>query len=205
MIRLLYVLIGYAFGCIQTAYIIGKIAKGIDLRNYGSGNLGATNALRVMGKKLGILTFVIDVSKAVAAFMIVKYALHAGDIGGLYAGVGVVLGHNFPFYLKFKGGKGIAVTGGIMLCFYPIAALCIIAGAVIIIFISKYVSLGSIIAMLAMAILAVIKYYNNPEVLILLLFLSALAIYKHKSNIKRLIKGTESKINSKKKAEEIKK
>jgi glycerol-3-phosphate acyltransferase PlsY len=196
MIRLLYIFIGYLFGCIQTAYIIGKVAKGIDLRNYGSGNLGATNAIRVMGKKLGLITFIVDVLKAVAAYLIVKYALNAGDVGGLYAGVGVVLGHNFPFFLKFKGGKGVAVTGGIMLCFHPLVALCIIVGAILLMFITKYVSLGSIIGLFVMGVLGVIFYWNDLEILLLLVFLAALGIYKHKTNIKRLIQGKENKIGT---------
>jgi len=200
MIRLLYILIGYALGCIQTAYIIGKI-RGVDLRTKGSGNLGATNALRVMGAKLGLITFGTDILKAVIAFIVMKYLLNGGDLGGLYGGLGVVLGHNFPFYLKFKGGKGIAVTAGVMLVLNPLITLIIIAAMVGLIIITKYVSLGSIIGMLSMAVFGVFKYHNDVEMMILILVLATLAIYMHRSNIKRLLTGTENKLNLKKKQE----
>lgn len=194
MIKILLVLIGYLIGCIQTAYIVGKLAKGVDLREHGSGNLGTTNALRVMGKKLGLITFIGDFGKAILAFMLVKYLFDSGDLGGLYAGFGAVLGHNYPFYLKFKGGKGIAVTGGVMMCVNPIATLIIIAGLVVIVLITKYVSLGSIIAMLAMAIWGIVQYNSNIEMMLLIIALAVIAIIKHRANIKRLLNGTESKI-----------
>ncbi len=197
LLRIICLVIGYVLGCIQTSYIIGRI-KGIDLRNYGSGNLGATNALRVMGKKLGLITFACDILKAVAAFMIAKYALSQGDLGGLYAGFGVVVGHNWPFYLKFRGGKGIAVTFGLMLCIEPWISLIVLIIAIAVIALTKYVSLGSILAMLSMALIAVVKYYSEPEMMILLLLISLIAIVKHRSNIKRLLAGTENKLGAKK-------
>lgn len=202
MIVIVYILIGYLFGCIQTGYIISKFYKGIDLRQHGSGNLGTTNAIRVMGKKLGLLTFIGDFSKAIIAFMLVKYLLEAGDVGGLYAGIGSVLGHNFPFYLNFKGGKGIAVTGGVMLCVNPIATIIIIAGMLLIILVTRYVSLASITAMLAMSVWAGFMFRNDIEMMLLTFFLAALAIFMHRSNIKRLINGTENKFGTKKKVED---
>lgn len=195
MFRIICVLLGYAFGCFQTAYIVGKAIKGIDIREHGSGNLGTTNAFRVLGKKLGFITFLGDVLKAVAAFLIAKLVFSEdGQIAGLYAGLGVVLGHNWPFYLKFKGGKGIAVTSGIMLCINPLVTVIITTVMFIIIFVTKYVSLGSIIGMLSMIIFAIIAYRNNTEMLILIIVIGAIAIYKHKANIKRLISGHENKI-----------
>ncbi|MFR5071242.1 MAG: glycerol-3-phosphate acyltransferase [Bianqueaceae bacterium] len=115
MERILCIIIGYALGCIQTAYIIGKLYKKIDIRDYGSGNAGATNAMRVLGMRIGVLTLAVDALKAILAVVVTalifgydnKYLL-------LYAGIGVVLGHNYPFYMKFKGGKGVAATLGIV-------------------------------------------------------------------------------------------
>lgn len=197
MIRIVYVLIGYLLGCIQTAYIIGRI-KGVDLRKQGSGNLGTTNALRVMGAKLGLITFACDILKAVIAVAIARWLMDGGGIGGLYGGIGAVLGHNFPFFLKFKGGKGIAVTAGVMLMFNPIATLIILVPSISLIVWTKYVSLGSIFAMLAMAVLAVVKYHNDLETMLLLLFLASLAIFMHRANIKRLLTGKENKLRIKK-------
>ena len=119
MIRLICVAIGYVFGLFQTSYIYGKM-HGIDIRTQGSGNAGTTNALRVLGKKAGAITFLGDALKCVAAVLLVQALFGAshGDIRPLlaiYAGAGVVLGHNFPFYLGFKGGKGIAASAGMML------------------------------------------------------------------------------------------
>ena len=118
MIRLICVAIGYVFGLFQTSYIYGKM-HGIDIRTQGSGNAGTTNALRVLGKKAGAITFLGDALKCVAAVLLVQALFGAshGDIRpllALYAGAGVILGHNFPFYLGFKGGKGIAASAGMM-------------------------------------------------------------------------------------------
>ena len=127
--------IGYLFGCIQSGYIYGR-CHGIDIRDYGSGNAGTTNVLRTLGKKAGYITYAGDAIKGVAAIMLVRYVIFA-DSGidmsllTMYTGFGVVLGHNYPFYLKFKGGKGIAVTSGVMFAFdWRFAALALIVFAV---------------------------------------------------------------------------
>ena len=116
--RLICLVIGYAFGLFQTGYIYGKL-HGIDIRKEGSGNAGTTNALRVLGKKAGIITYIGDMVKAVLAAMVVRLIFgqsHADIIMVLvlYSGIGVILGHNFPFYLGFKGGKGIAASSGVI-------------------------------------------------------------------------------------------
>ena len=116
MERVICLLIGYVFGLFQTGYIVGKI-KHIDIRKQGSGNAGSTNAVRVMGWKAGAMTFAGDVLKCVLAVLLVRYLYRDTDMTlllGMYAGFGATLGHNFPFYLKFKGGKGIAVLAGLV-------------------------------------------------------------------------------------------
>ena len=105
MFRLICLCIGYCIGCIETAYVVGRIWQ-VDLRQHGSGNLGTTNALRVLGKKAGALVFIGDIMKSVIAFVICR-AIFGSNLAGVYGSVGAVLGHNYPFYLKFKGGKGI--------------------------------------------------------------------------------------------------
>ncbi|MGN1230828.1 MAG: glycerol-3-phosphate acyltransferase, partial [Anaerotignum sp.] len=112
MFRLICLCIGYCIGCIETAYVVGRLWR-VDLRQHGSGNLGTTNALRVLGKKAGALVFIGDILKSVIAFLICRaiFKDHA-TIAGLFGSVGAVLGHNYPFYLHFKGGKGIAVMIG---------------------------------------------------------------------------------------------
>ena len=116
--RLLCVVIGYIFGLFQTAFIYGKL-NGIDIREHGSGNSGTTNALRVLGKKAGIITYIGDCLKAIIAGILIRFIFKGSPdmefIYVLYAGLGVVLGHNFPFYMNFKGGKGVAATSGVVI------------------------------------------------------------------------------------------
>lgn len=105
MFRLICLCIGYCIGCIETAYVVGRIWQ-VDLRQHGSGNLGTTNALRVLGKKAGALVFIGDIMKSVIAFVICR-AIFGSNLAGVYGSVGAVLGHNYPFYLNFKGGKAL--------------------------------------------------------------------------------------------------
>ena len=150
--RLICLVIGYAFGLFQTGYIYGKL-HGIDIRKEGSGNAGTTNALRVLGKKAGIITYIGDMVKAVLAAMVVRLIFgqsHADIIMVLvlYSGFGVILGHNFPFYLGFKGGKGIAASSGVIVAlgYWPLILLGFCTFMIVTI-ISRYVSLGSLVMM----------------------------------------------------------
>ena len=151
MVRVACLLIGYVCGLFQTAYIYGRI-NGIDIREHGSGNSGTTNALRVLGKKAGLIVFAGDILKILAAGFLVTVLFNQGDFFGdraalykLYAGLGAVLGHNFPFYLNFKGGKGIAVTSGLILMMdWRITILCLIAFALTV-GLTRYVLLGSLV------------------------------------------------------------
>lgn len=214
--RILCLVFGYAFGLFQTAYIIGKIHH-IDIREYGSGNSGATNALRVLGKKAGAMVFVGDCMKCVIACLIVRVVFNhlAPDMMLLlviYTALGVVLGHVFPFYMGFKGGKGISAIGGAVISLLDLRIIlaCLLV-FVIIVAITRYVSLGSIILMIQMWTMYLIFVLRDPETLyhlgqsyvvesiIVLGSLAVLAIYKHKANIVRLIHGEESKLGQKKK------
>ncbi len=211
MERVVCILIGYLFGLLQTGYLYGKI-HGIDIREYGSGNAGTTNALRVLGKKAGIITYLGDALKAVFAGIVVelifrKSAPEMMPLLVLYSGMGVVLGHNYPFYLHFKGGKGIAAISGMALAYDWKLALCMMVLFILVVVVTRYVSLGSILMMLFFLGFLVVKgqlgYYQMEqaylnEVYMVGGLLTILTIEKHRANIGRLLKGTESKLGEKK-------
>lgn len=193
-------ILGYVFGCFSTSYVIGKANK-IDIRNYGSGNAGTTNAMRTLGMKAGLLTFLGDALKAIIPLLIIRYVADL-DVASiqlllLYTGIGVVLGHNFPFWLNFKGGKGIAATGGIMLIIDWRLGLIAFFLFLIITLITKYVSVGSLVLSLLFPIWMLLFYPGNVHMLIISMIYTVLAFYKHRANIVRLIHGTENKIGQK--------
>lgn len=218
--RILCLAGGYLCGLLQTSYIYGRL-NGIDIREYGSGNAGTTNALRVLGKKAGLVVFLGDVFKAIIAAVIVRLimkGIYPNEVYMFiaYAGFGVVLGHNFPFYLKFKGGKGIAATAGVVLGFLdPVIILTCLVVFTIAVAITRYVSLGSILMVTTFAtmytIFAVSGKYSFDlnvaaskecmlESVIVVIVMALMAIYRHKANIKRLINHEENKLGSKKEA-----
>lgn len=210
VLRLAALAIGYLFGTFQTGYIYGKL-KGIDIRNFGSGNTGATNSLRTFGWKGGVVTFVGDCLKAILAIVVVKMLFGESFEGNvrileLYAGMGAVLGHNFPFYLKFKGGKGIACTLAVAFAVCPGTVPVCLTVFFLCLALSRYVSLGSILMVLLFMIqVFVFNFYGvlgmtGNEVIefnILAFIFCAMAIIRHRANIVRLINGTENKIGQK--------
>lgn len=189
----LTIILSYLLGCFSSAYFLGKTTKNIDIRQYGSGNAGATNAMRVLGKKMGILTFGLDILKGIIAVLIGKYLL--GFDGKLLAGVFVVLGHNFPVFLNFKGGKGVATSLGVlMLINWKIGLVCLLVGVIVII-ITKYVSLGSILASITAPIAMIILIDNiDRNLYFTIWFLGLLSVIRHRTNIIRLIKGEENRL-----------
>lgn len=211
MERIICLVIGYVFGLLQTGYLVGKMNH-IDIRQEGSGNAGSTNALRVMGWKAGAMTFAGDVVKCVAAVLIVRLVIYRdleyAPLLGMYAGLGATLGHNFPFYLKFKGGKGIAVLGGLVLSSGLVLVPIPLAAFLIPTILTRYVSVGSLLAS-ATFFLEVILYGQmggfqmalsyRLELYAVVFVLMVLAWWRHKDNIKRLLSGTENPFGSKKK------
>lgn len=190
------ILISYLIGCFSSAYFLGKISKNIDIRSYGSGNAGATNALRILGKKMGILTLVLDIFKGLLAVYIGSMIL--GFNGKLLSSIFVVIGHNWPVFLKFKGGKGVATSlGAILMLNWKAGLLCLLI-AVIVVSITRYVSLGSVIASISAPI---IIFLTSPEknkyLYITITILAILSVCRHKTNIIKLYKGKESKIGDK--------
>lgn len=209
MLRILLLIIGYFIGNIETGYIFGKIHK-MDIRNYGSGNAGATNTLRVLGAKAGLVVFLGDFCKSLIPCLVVRFIFRdnvsLSYIYMLYIGLGVVLGHNFPFYLGFKGGKGVASTAGIIIALdIRIAVVCLIV-FIITVAITRYVSLGSIFVMIILIGMShfFVKFSygfgegaSPMEFRLLTAAVGLLSIFMHRANIKRLLGGTENKIGKK--------
>ena len=207
MERVICLIIGYVFGLFQTAFIYGK-AHGIDIREHGSGNSGITNALRVLGTKAGIIVFLGDCLKCIAAVWIARLIFGGSHpeesyLLSIYAGAGAILGHNFPFYMSFRGGKGIAATAGLILSFHPyfIPVACILFFGIF--FTTHYVSLGALtmyaaffIEMMICGQMGVFEGMTQPrltELYIITFLLTVLAYWKHKENLVRLVHGNERK------------
>ena len=205
--RIICLVIGYAFGLFQTSYILGKM-KGIDIRDSGSGNAGTTNALRILGKKAGAITFACDILKCILAVLVtwLIFRNSQADIVPLlkfWTSAGVTLGHVFPFYMGFKGGKGIAPMGGMIIAFGDYRL--IIIGVLVffgLVFITHYVSVASLTLITSffveMACLNILGVYgmeprSRVEMLLIILGLTALGIYEHRGNLLRLLQGNERK------------
>ena len=189
--------LGYLFGCFSTGYFIGKLKK-VDIRNYGSGNAGTTNALRTLGAKAGIITLLGDMLKAIIPILLVKLLIYKNDdnmqLLSLYTGLGVVLGHNYPVWLGFKGGKGIAATAGIMVAFNPWIIPIGLPLFAISVALTRYVSVGSLLVAILFPIWIYVCFPGDIHMLIVSLVFMALAFIKHRSNIKRILNGTENKL-----------
>lgn len=211
LLRIVCMIIGYIFGLFQTGYLYGKL-KHVDIREHGSGNAGTTNAIRVLGKKAGAVTYLGDALKAIAAGLLIRGVFSQSDINIiiliLYSGIGVILGHNFPFYMKFKGGKGIAASSGVIISLLDwrliVIGFVVFAGLTIL---TRYVSLGSLGLMAGFLIFFILFVQLNMiavggeyriEAYILVFLITCLAFFQHRANIIRLINGTERKLGQKK-------
>ncbi len=204
MISLILILfLSYLIGSIPTSIIAGRIIKGIDIREHGSGNAGATNVFRVMGWKAGLLVLLLDMAKGfVATFYISKIGLDAlpldFSIVQILAGLTAVFGHIWTIFARFKGGKGVATAGGMLLGLAPLTvALCLLI-CIIVVALTRYVSLGSIIAATSLSVIMIIRKFGMGHdiaqpLLYFSFFVSLLIIYTHRTNIHRLIHGEENK------------
>lgn len=183
-------LVGYSFGCFQTAYLIGKLSKNIDIRDYGSNNAGASNVTIVMGFKYGVITAVIDIIKAILAVDFINSIFTNSAELLFVTGAFVVLGHIFPFYLRFRGGKGAASLIGMLLAIdFKIGIIAILTMAIITLIID-YIAIGS---MGMFAVLPISTYLLNYSAICICIgiLLAILSVYKHQSNIKRIIRKEE--------------
>jgi glycerol-3-phosphate acyltransferase PlsY len=187
-------IISYLIGSVSAAYLVCKKYYGLDIRKYGSGNPGTTNVFRVVGKKAAAIVYVADFMKGFLVALIAK--LIWGDTLGLFCGLFVIIGHDWSLFLNFNGGKGIATSMGVAFALAPKAAVFSTAVGIIAIAATRYVSLGSILGSGSFPVFLMIMKY--PSVFVTYgLLIAIIAIYRHKSNIKRLISGKEHKLGEK--------
>jgi len=202
------ILIGYLLGSIPWGYVVGK-CRGIDIRQHGSGNIGATNVFRTLGRPWGVLVFALDVLKGVVAVQLAMRCLPAAsptpgvwqlaaDQLGIVAALGCFLGHCFPVWLGFKGGKGVAVGAGVLLGLMPMVTVIGLVVWGIVYKTSRYVSLASVAAAVSLPIIAWLLEGRLGAIFWFTLVISLLAIWRHRGNIQRLLAGTESRFEKKK-------
>jgi glycerol-3-phosphate acyltransferase PlsY len=194
-------LIGYLIGSFPAGYFAGRIA-GIDIRTVGSGNVGATNVLRVLGKRFGYPVFLVDFGKGIAAVVLARVMAKSGgssentvELASMLAGICAVVGHSFPLWLKFRGGKGFATSIGVLFALVPLAAAIVCIVWVVTFEIGRYVSLASVVAAVALPISVAVMFFlhrvNTPVLLYFSICLAAVIVVRHRSNLSRLAKGTE--------------
>lgn len=198
-------IVAYLIGSVSSAIIVGRVMTGEDIRKKGSGNAGATNTLRTLGKKAAAIVTVCDCLKAVVAILIAKLIAYLAGMDGYFsdvavytAGIGAALGHNFPVYFGFKGGKGILVSMVAMLFADWRIGLAVMVVAILIMAVTRYVSLGSVLGAVLLVVLALIFRIGDTPYIVFCVICAALAVFMHRSNIKRLLSGTENKLGLKK-------
>ncbi|HSC52709.1 MAG TPA: glycerol-3-phosphate 1-O-acyltransferase PlsY [Phnomibacter sp.] len=200
MQEFLLIVIAYLIGSIPTAVWVSKFFFGIDIRDYGSGNAGATNTFRVLGKGWGTFVMVVDILKGILAcllYLLLPYYLtNEMDRTNLMVGLGLaaVLGHIFPIWANFKGGKGVATVFGMVIAIQPLVALYVAGVFLLVLFLTRFVSLSSILASIALPVL-ILVVFNEPETLyrVFAIAVALLVILTHQKNIGRLLNGNESK------------
>jgi glycerol-3-phosphate acyltransferase PlsY len=196
-------IVGYLLGSCPNGLIVSK-SHGIDVRNFGSGNIGATNVLRVLGHKWGYLVFALDSLKGLLAVVFafwISVRLGLDDssqtIAAILAGVACILGHSFPVWLRFKGGKGVATSAGVLLGLMPLAVVSVFIVWLVLFKTTRYVSLASIGAALALPIFVTVYLHFRPEaetsLLIFSIIIAAVVVWRHRSNIRRLLQGKEQR------------
>lgn len=194
-------LIAYLIGSIPTSFILGKLLRGIDLREHGSRNVGATNAMRVLGKPVGIAALFVDAAKGFFPTLLFPLIIGESALGflsqenqALCIGFAAIIGHIFTIFLKFKGGKGVATGIGVYLALAPKALLLTFSICLILVASTRYVSLGSLTGAVLLPIFLLLVGPRSLPLVILTVLLGGLVIWRHRENIKRLVQGTESKI-----------
>ena len=188
------VVIGYLLGSISTGVLLSRAFSNTDIRSQGSGNAGTTNMLRVLGRKMALLTFLGDMLKGIIAVFIGK-ALVGGSLGGVLGVLGAVLGHFYPLYFGFKGGKGIATSFGSLLFVFPVQALIAFGVFLVLVAVTHYVSVGSIAAAIVLPLLVIFTTPYNLPVYIITACIAVGVIWRHRANIRRLLQHTENKLD----------
>lgn len=191
---ILFIVIAYLIGSISPALLAGKIFYNTDIRTMGSGNLGTTNTFRCLGKKAGVIVFVLDISKGIIATMLPSLVLGRVEYLSIF-GAFAMIGHVYPIFANFKGGKAVATGSGVFIFLYPTLSLILVAIFFSTLFITGYVSLGSIlICLTSIVYLSIFESGIDKWIMIVMCIF---VIYMHKSNIKRLLNGTENKSKAK--------
>ena len=191
---ILFIVIAYLIGSISPALLVGKIFYNTDIRTIGSGNLGTTNTFRCLGKKAGVIVFVLDISKGIIATMLPSLVLGRVEYLSIF-GAFAMIGHVYPIFANFKGGKAVATGSGVFIFLYPTLSLILVAIFFSTLFITGYVSLGSIlICLTSIVYLSIFESGIDKWIMIVMCIF---VIYMHKSNIKRLLNGTENKSKAK--------
>lgn len=200
------IILGYLIGSIPVGFILGKLARGIDIREHGSGNIGMTNVMRILGVKAGVFVFFADIAKGAAAvalaWAILAYSPNMVVWGQVAGGAAAIVGHSWPIYIGFKGGRGIATGfGAVLVLSWPVGLIAFTV-FLLVVGLSRYVSLGSILAALTM-LLAMIPFvvldvwsFGHFAYIVFGLVVVPIVIFRHRDNIRRLLSGTESKIGS---------
>lgn len=195
---ILILAIGYLLGSLSTGVIVSRAFGHTDIRSQGSGNSGTTNMLRVMGKKFALITFAGDLLKGILAVLIGRALLHT-QTGEILGAFGAILGHNFPLYFGFKGGKGIATSFGCLLIVFPLQTLAAFGVFLLVVALTRYVSAGSLAAAVTLPLFIILTTPYNPVIWASVAAIGLLAILRHAANIKRLMNHTERKLSFKKK------
>ncbi|MBB2483422.1 glycerol-3-phosphate 1-O-acyltransferase PlsY [Bacillus sp. APMAM] len=190
MLNIPILFLSYLIGSISFALVVGKLFYKTDIRGYGSGNLGATNVYRVLGKKAGLIVAIADLLKGTFACLLPQ--LFNSTVSPIICGLLAILGHVFPIFAGFKGGKAVATATGVLLFLTPLGTLTGFVVFILTLILSKYVSLSSMLAGIAIFVYSLI--FEDKVIIVLTLFISVLVIILHRKNIKRIIKGTENKI-----------
>ncbi len=188
------VLAGYLIGAIPTGVILTRLAGGEDIRNAGSGNIGATNVYRVAGRKLGVVTLIGDCLKGAVPTLLAQQTFNLSETGVALVALAAFIGHCYPVYLGFKGGKGVATALGIFLVLSPLSVLCILGVFVLILWKWRYISLASISSAASIPPL-VLLFERSLPLFVATLLIAAIVIWRHKGNIELLRRGTENKFN----------
>lgn len=188
----LFAVIAYVLGSIPSALVVGKVGYNLDIREHGSGNLGATNSFRVMGMKAGIIVTVFDILKGTISTLIPLIPFFNADVYPLVIGLFAVLGHTYPLFARFKGGKAVATSGGIILGVSPLLFIAVIGTFMLTLYLSKYVSLSSMVTGIVSIFVSI--FLKDIGLLIVVSALTIFVFYRHTDNIKRIKNKTEPKI-----------
>ena len=194
MTLFLLILAAYLIGAIPTGVILTRLAGGEDIRSAGSGNIGATNVYRVAGRKLGVITLIGDCLKGAVPTLLAQQTFHLSETGIALVALAAFIGHCYPVYLGFKGGKGVATALGIFLILSPLSVLCVLLVFVLVLWKWRYISLASISSAAAIPPL-VLLFERSFPLFVATVFISSIVIWRHKGNIELLRRGTENKFN----------